>query len=63
MMPRAEGCFRAEGLEVDTLAVDYHGHPPRRGLTRWQPRAGPLAQSTDMMRELIGRWVYRLRGG
>lgn len=61
-MPRAVGCFRAQGLEVDTLPVDY-----RTGgwlSARWSllPRAAHLAASEDALRELFGRVVYRLRG-
>jgi uncharacterized SAM-binding protein YcdF (DUF218 family) len=58
-MPRALGCFRQAGLRPDTLPVDY-----RVGL-RWggvMPRAKALSQSTDAIRELAGRLVYRVMG-
>jgi uncharacterized SAM-binding protein YcdF (DUF218 family)/NAD-dependent dihydropyrimidine dehydrogenase PreA subunit len=58
-MPRALGCFRQAGLRPDTLPVDY-----RVGL-RWggvRPRAKALSQSTDAIRELAGRLVYRVMG-
>src|SRR5262245_1809864 len=58
-MPRALGCFRAEGIEVDALPVDYRaGH----GRMSWLPRAGALNTSTNALRELAGRAVYRARG-
>lgn len=59
-MERALGCFRAVGLEPDALPVDYRAYTKRSG--SWAPRAGALAQSTDALRELFGRAVYRLVG-
>jgi uncharacterized SAM-binding protein YcdF (DUF218 family) len=59
-MARAVGCFRALGLEPDTLPVDWRGGDGRR--TGWLPRARALDQSTDALRELAGRLVYRVMG-
>ncbi|MGQ0508091.1 MAG: YdcF family protein [Myxococcaceae bacterium] len=59
-MSRAEGCFRAAGLEVDTLSVD-HRSTQRNGFALL-PRAGNLAMTCDALRELAGRLVYRVRG-
>lgn len=59
-MPRALGCFRAVGLEPDTLPVDHHAKAPGRGA--WLPRAPALDGSTWALRELAGRLVYRLAG-
>jgi uncharacterized SAM-binding protein YcdF (DUF218 family) len=59
-MPRALGCFVHEGLPVDTLAVDFH--TTSRRPTRWLPRAQALWDSTWAIREIVGRFVYRLRG-
>lgn len=59
-MPRALDCFRAVGLKVDALPVDF-----RSGNTRtneWLPRATGLETSTSVLREVFGRWVYRLKG-
>ncbi|CAM3894723.1 YdcF family protein [Corallococcus sp. ZKHCc1 1396] len=61
-LPRAAGCFAAVGLRPDTLAVDVRSSPIPPGRLSWLPRAGGLSQSTDMLRELAGRVVYRLRG-
>ncbi|MFZ5468999.1 MAG: YdcF family protein [Myxococcota bacterium] len=58
-MARAGGCFRAAGLEVDMLPVDYRGLDEARG---WLPRAEYLEESTHALRERAGRLVYRVRG-
>ena len=59
-MPRALGCFRAVGLEPDALPVDRRaGDGKGQG---WLPRANALARSTDALRELAGRVVYRVAG-
>ncbi|MFO0617653.1 MAG: YdcF family protein [Polyangiaceae bacterium] len=60
-MKRALGCFRAVGLEPDTLPVDY-------GTGRWGkvflglPRAQHFEASTRAIRELFGRFVYWVSG-
>ena len=59
-MPRALGCFRKVGLSPDALPVDYRGGSERAG--RWLPRASALSTSTDAIRELAGRVVYRVMG-
>jgi len=59
-MERSVGCFRAVGLEVDTWPVDWRGTDGRRA--GWLPRARALDQSTDALRELFGRVVYRAMG-
>ena len=59
-MPRALGCFRAVGLEPDALPVDR-----RAGDGRFHsvlPRAEALDRSTNAVRELSGRLVYRALG-
>ncbi|MBF5046554.1 YdcF family protein [Aggregicoccus sp. 17bor-14] len=63
-LPRAVGCFRAVGLQPDTLAVDVRAVPPTWGglLTSSLPRAAHLNESELALRELAGRAVYRLRG-
>ena len=59
-MQRALGCFRKAGLVPDTLPVDYRGGDGRGA--EWLPRAGSLSKSTDALRELSGRLVYRVLG-
>ena len=60
-MKRAAGCFKAAGLSVDTLPVDYRMRDPGRDPTVL-PRAEYLAESTRAIRELVGRVVYRVLG-
>lgn len=60
-MQRAAGCFVAEGLAFDTLAVDFHSHSSSFAKT-WLPRAAELDASTNALREWVGRFVYRVRG-
>ena len=58
--PRAQGCFRAVGLDPDTLPVDHrHSKGPLGGFA---PRAVHLNASTDAIRELTGRVIYRVMG-
>jgi len=57
--PRALGCFRAVGIEPDLLAVDFRARDREEG---WLPRAMALSRSTDVLRELAGRVVYRAVG-
>ncbi|HEU4412596.1 MAG TPA: YdcF family protein, partial [Polyangiaceae bacterium] len=59
-MPRALGCFRAVGLEVDALPVDSRA-PVDLGRSPL-PRADSLARSTTALREFAGRLIYRARG-
>ena len=59
-MPRALGCFRAVGLEPDALPVDRRAGDGQG--EAWLPRALALSRSTDALRELAGRAVYRLAG-
>lgn len=59
-MERSVGCFKAVGLTPDTLPVDWRGHDGRRA--GWLPRARALDESTDALRELFGRLVYRAVG-
>lgn len=61
-MPRAVDCFRKVGLDVDTLPVDYHSYDPSQARGSWLPRADKLADSVAALRELSGRFVYRIVG-
>jgi uncharacterized SAM-binding protein YcdF (DUF218 family) len=61
-MQRALDCFREVGLSVDALPVDYRTFDPGRHRGSWLPRAGALADSTNALRELFGRLVYRVVG-
>lgn len=59
-MPRAQACFRAVGLDVDVLPVDYR--ISAGGKRDVFPQARPLFQSTSMLREMLGLVVYRFSG-
>jgi uncharacterized SAM-binding protein YcdF (DUF218 family) len=61
-MRRAADAFRGAGLAVDTLPVDPRSYDPSKHATSWLPRASHLHDSTFALRELAGRWVYRLVG-
>lgn len=62
-MVRAEECFAAVGMKVDTLAVDYRGHEHTGSrLAEWLPRASALATTSSMAREIFGRLIYRAQG-
>lgn len=60
-MPRAYGCYAAVGVRADTFLADVRSPPGKRPLS-WLPRGYHLAASSDALRELAGRVVYRLRG-
>ncbi len=61
-MERAAACFRAKGLEFDTLPVDSRSYDPAKRTGRLLPRAENLWVSTRSIREWVGRLVYRVRG-
>jgi len=61
-MPRALDCFRAVALDVDAQAVDFRSYDTSRFSASWLPRAGFLAQSSAVLREVFGRYIYRLQG-
>ena len=59
---RALGCFQRAGLRLDALPFDYRGAVP--GATSPggpRPRSADLDLSTQALRKLAGRVVYRLR--
>ncbi len=61
-MRRAEGCFRAAGVVLDTLPVDRQARDPSRMRWRLEPRADALNLTTSCLREAVGRVVYRAMG-
>ncbi|HET9594999.1 MAG TPA: YdcF family protein [Anaeromyxobacteraceae bacterium] len=60
-LPRALGCFRREGLVPDALPVDRRAGA-ESGVQAWLPRAGELAQTSEMLHELAGRLAYWVMG-
>ncbi|MBS2019761.1 MAG: YdcF family protein [Deltaproteobacteria bacterium] len=63
-MARAADCFRAVGMQVDLMPVDYRARTPTptAGLFDWMPRASALYNTSAMLREWFGRWIYRVQG-
>ena len=61
-MVRALGCFRAVGADPEPYAVDFRSYTPSAFPATCLPRAEYLARSTEMLRELFGRAVYRAQG-
>jgi uncharacterized SAM-binding protein YcdF (DUF218 family) len=61
-LARAQGCFRAVGLTVDTKPADYRAYDPAQSTGSLVPRAAHLEASTRALRELFGRLVYRVIG-
>lgn len=59
-MLRALQSFRAVGLDVDTLPVDYRYSDPKRVPMSLLPRAEDLDASASALREIFGGWVYRI---
>ncbi len=59
-MPRALASFRKAGLSPDALPVDHRARADAG--EGWLPRAAALRESTEALRELAGRVVYRLMG-
>jgi len=60
-LPRAYGCFAALGIRPDTFVADVRAPSGKRSPS-WLPRVYHLSASSDALREMAGRWVYRLRG-
>jgi len=71
-MPRAVGLFRHQGLEVIPLPADYdvtqaawdnliHGDILDQLVGFW-PNVGNLSDTTSVLKEYFGLFVYRLRG-
>jgi uncharacterized SAM-binding protein YcdF (DUF218 family) len=62
-MLRAAECFAALDMKVDTLAVDWRGHEHAGGgLAALLPRARNLSITDAMLRERLGRLIYRAQG-
>lgn len=61
-MRRAVECFEAVGMRVDTLPVDYRAHDKLVDSDSLLPRAAALAESSMVLREFFGLYVYRLQG-
>jgi uncharacterized SAM-binding protein YcdF (DUF218 family) len=60
-MPRAQGCFRAVGLDADFLPVDYRMRDAAR-MSDLMPRAEFFSGTAKVVRERFGALVYRAMG-
>lgn len=60
-LPRALATARSAGFQACASPADLHT-PARRGLNRFLPQSESLQQAEDALHELVGMWVYRLRG-
>ena len=61
-MRRAEALFEAQGLTVVPAPTDYQHVITDDIMANWVPTVGALHQTTDALHEIVGFWVYRLRG-
>jgi uncharacterized SAM-binding protein YcdF (DUF218 family) len=61
-MPRAVGCFRRAGFDVEAYPVDFQTYGPGRLLTFNGRLSEGLGQTDVAMREWIGLLVYWLTG-
>lgn len=61
-MRRAEAAFRAVGLEVVPAATDYEVVEQGDTALDYMPDAQALADSSRAFKEILGLFVYRLRG-
>ncbi len=58
-MPRALSCFRRQGLAPDAYPIDRDDQRSHRS---WRPSPAALAQSRELLHEVIGSIVYRAVG-
>ena len=60
-LPRAVAAFEKVGVPVFPVSTDLRSVPAGYTALDFLPQAGALAMTTDVMREWIGRWVYKFR--
>lgn len=61
-MPRAAAAFRTVGFEVVPAPADHARFDDRPPVLRWLPDAEALHESSKVLKEVLGRIVYGLRG-
>lgn len=61
-MPRAVGCFRAEGFEVEAWPVDYRTRGPEDALRPFGSVSAGLRRTDIALREWVGLVTYRTLG-
>ena len=62
-MPRSVAAFRAVGISVTPVSADVRvAETSRMTLMDFLPDAGALKMTSDAIRELVGQWVYEMKG-
>ncbi len=61
-MARASECFEAVGMKADFLPVDFRSREAPYGVFDLLPRASALELGTMVVREWLGRYIYRFQG-
>ena len=61
-MKRAVACFVAVGAHPTAYPVDYRAYDPSVFSGSLIPRVEAFSRSSEMLRELAGRLVYRVKG-
>lgn len=61
-MPRALAAFHKRGVAVTPAPADFDAPPAGAWPQRWLPSADALQQSSNAIKEYVGRLAYRLRG-
>jgi uncharacterized SAM-binding protein YcdF (DUF218 family) len=62
-MPRALGAFRSAGVNAKPVSTDVRvANSDQTTVIDFLPDARALEMSSDAIRELVGQWVYRMKG-
>ncbi len=61
-MPRAAATFSQTGLEVIPSPSDYSMDSNRPRILEWWPTLGNMSKAQDLLHEVLGIQMYRLRG-
>jgi uncharacterized SAM-binding protein YcdF (DUF218 family) len=62
-MPRSVGAFRAAGISVTPVSTDVRSaDTDDMTVMEFLPNAKALKMSSDAIRELVGQWVYEMKG-
>ena len=62
-MPRSVAAFRSVGIDATPVSTDVRvADTDRLTVMDFLPSAKALKMSSDALREIVGQWVYELRG-
>jgi len=61
-MPRAAATFSHTGLDVISSPSDYSMDSNRPRILEWWPTLGNMSKAQDLLHEVLGIQMYRLRG-